>query len=70
MPVVNLTREFQPKTTNYHKAESNRLFRQRHREYTECSCGIVLLKSSMHNHLKSATHMTGSMVHSPSSSPT
>ena len=57
MPTVNLTQEFQPTTTNYKKAELNRLYRQRHHEYTECSCGIVLLKSSIHNHLKSKKHL-------------
>ena len=55
------------------KSELNRLYRQRHFEYTECSCGIILLKSSIHNHLKSKKHtdyITGSIRHSPSPSPT
>lgn len=55
------------------KAERNRLYRQQHFEYTECGCGVILLKSSIHNHLKSKKHnayMTTSILHSPSSSPT
>lgn len=48
------------------KSELNRLYRQRHFEYTECSCGIILLKSSIHNHLKSKKHLLLSQIsHSP-----
>lgn len=69
MPVLNLTQALQPSTPNS-RAERNRMYRQKHFEYTECSCGVILLVSSMHNHLKSKIHLTNSVRHVPSSSPT
>lgn len=61
MRVVNLS-----VTTKDKKAELNRIYRQQHFEYTECSCGVILLKSSMHNHLKSKKHLNLSgLSHTP-----
>ena len=69
MRVVNLSAP-EPASKDFKKSELNRLYRQQHFEYTECSCGVILLKSSVHNHLKSKKHQMSSMRHSPSSSPT
>lgn len=62
MRVINLSTP-QPISHDFKKAERNRLYRQRHFEYTECSCGVILLKSSMHNHLKSKKHLNNNEVY-------